>query len=1403
MAEGSNDDKAGAQVRLRSYQQEMLDESLQRNVIVALDTGSGKTHIAIARIQAELDRSGDSKLVWFMTPNKALSEQQHLVVQQHLPAYHIRCLTGADDVDKWTEQRVWDAFLTGVHMVVGTPAVLADALSHGFIKISRLSLCIFDEAHRCTKGHPMNQIMRDFYYPAKLAGHLVPHILGLSASPVMSTKDKDKDLRSIESNLDATIVTPRRYRDELDVFLHRPTLLKVLYESEDLNNDPHQSSSCFAALMKESRTYDFSQDPYVQELQERSDARAAKHLKEAFTKRKTYCAEQLKAFCSRAQALQEQLGGQMTEWFVNTCIQRFVSELDEGLTSFPDMSQKEKHHLAAVLIRVQRSAPGLGTAMCIEPSNMSNKAAELIAYLHQHHATDFRSIVFVEQRAVVKALAHMLRSIPEIAGLYNIGTFMGTSTSSNRKATIADLADMREQASDLDAFRSGAINLMIATNVLEEGIDVPACNGVICFDLPMNLISFVQRRGRARMADSRYVLFVASSDLKADPARFQKLEEQMKLAYMDEHREPPSADEREDDEGLAAMKYKVESTGAMLTTDNAKSHLQHFCAVSSRHTNRYVDARPEYGTHEKARTKTWTASVTLPTFVHHSLRTANSYSIWRSEAAAVKDAAFMAYTALHRAGLVNNNLLPIVQDFGPEPGVTHRDQPSIVTVSERSSSLRRLAQCAHSRDAQWHAADIMLTRGTELVTAMTLWLPALLSQQATTDLYWNTIETYTVIIRPCEPDQPVQEATIAHLASTIRSMLQCLFATRMSSELEGLPFLLDPGSAIGRIEGPEPAIRYFSTANGSTEPGLIRVASQQNKAYMFRELRRMPSEEGADKGEADGEIVVTAFPKRRDFLHKPIEQDQVSAAYTAKQAFPIIECTVDLLPAKYAQFVAFLPSILHRIDVTLLAEQLATSVLQPVGFTSSVLVEEAISAPSAQEQADYNRLEYLGDSILKICTALQVSAQHPIWPEAYLSAEKDRVVRNSNLAQAAIDAGLDQYILTKPFTGSKWRPPCVSELLAQPTDQKRQMSSKILADVVEALIGAALVDSGLSKAYSCIRTLLSKEEWWDHTLIFETLLTGVEGERLASLDSLQDLIGHRFTSAALLTEAITHVSYPQNASGLSYERLEFLGDAVLDLIVTPKLHAHHCKLRHWELHHMHEAVVNAHFLAYCCMSMVGNAQKFDVQVTSGRPQVRQGVRRYHLHDFLRGSNVVLKAKQTSVSRFDKLRASIEGSLAAGQTYPWVDLIAMHAEKMISDMVESILGALYLDTRGDLAACEGFLEKLGVLPMMRRMLESGMNTTHPKERLGILADQDEVSYASEQVHDQGQGIMLWRCLVKMGAGEVARADGCISREEAEVRAADEAVGILIEQGMSGGEREKRKFEKEGAMVEKGA
>ncbi|XP_023581029.1 ATP-dependent RNA helicase DHX58 isoform X1 [Trichechus manatus latirostris] len=68
---------------------------------------------------------------------------------------------------------------------------------------------------------------------------------------------------------------------------------------------------------------------------------------------------------------------------------------------------------------------------------------------------------------------------------------------------------MRDQQEVIRKFRVGILNLLVATSVAEEGLDIPHCNVVVRYGLLTNEISMVQARGRARAGQSVYA-FVAA-----------------------------------------------------------------------------------------------------------------------------------------------------------------------------------------------------------------------------------------------------------------------------------------------------------------------------------------------------------------------------------------------------------------------------------------------------------------------------------------------------------------------------------------------------------------------------------------------------------------------------------------------------------------------------------------------------------------------------------------------------------------------------------------------------------------------------------------------------------------------------------------------------------------------------
>ncbi|KAF1812933.1 ATP-dependent helicase dcl2 [Eremomyces bilateralis CBS 781.70] len=1362
MALGDVSTAGQGQIRTRSYQMEMFERSMKGNVIVAMDTGSGKTHIALLRIMAELERCGPDKLLWFLAPGVALCNQQFKTISSQLPSVRMRVLVGSDNVDRWSEQRIWDAALQGVRVVFSTHAVLADALSHGFIKMAQLALLVFDEAHHCTKQHPANKIMRDFYHPAKAskASNSVPHILGLSASPV--AKSNINDLGTIEANLDAVSVTPRINRQELLKHVHQPKAIKLEYEHA-LRKLCALQSPAYCALMKLCDVF----SP-LDEL-----------------------GKQLETFSRKATHIYDELGPWGAEYFIleSVAVLKKGGEMDSFGYAFSSGGQDLRAHLLAKLAPIVHSSkPEDATKMDDLP--ISPKVELLISFLAKQDPEVCAGLIFVEQRAVVYVLSRLLSIHPQTRSRFRCATFVGESSWGKRKLKLNELVDIKAQKETLLEFRTGVKNLVVATKAMEEGIDISACNLVVGFDPPKTLKSFIQCRGRARHEESSYIIMLAKGDSRAKADKWEALEEELIRIYQNEARMQQELAAIEEIDEKIDYKLKAPSTGAMLTANSMIAHVHHFCNLLPKEP--YVDYKPEFTFHEDT-SHLITATLTLPNGVNAAVRTTVGKKAWRTERAAMKDAAFHAYEKLYKADLLNENLLPLPHGWHlTQHDQEEQDRPAVLDVSPQLDPWIDLAEAWQSPD--FHEARIsILDQTSNQELRMVLITPSAIPEIPRFDLYWNPQSTLTAGI--------ASKGRIGRLEKDPRQLLSfreatnaCHAAARrsdVSHEYSDYIALFAPDMTQTQLStwlplcrGSRNAIDVYRTGAGNPD-GIVTVAAKGYARYIpIRWIVSSASASESGPSEESIEIDCRRLPKRQNFLlpeHNWKSQAINPGLQERKiRMFSAHECTMDTIPFVYAQFGLFIPAILQHIEVYSVAERVRTTVLKSIPFQGLEHIVAAITAPSKRWTSNYQRLEFIGDTVLKYTVSIQLYTDHPTWPEGYLSSKRDSLVSNSRLLKAAKAKGLERFIMTEQFKGGKFSPLRVSEALdPMKAKEGRTVSTKVIADVVEALIGAAYVEFQHDEARKCINLFLP--EIRAKAPILKRPGVPVSPGSHSHLNEIEALIGYSFLDRSILLEAVTHPAGSTDAHTESYQRLEYLGDAVLDMVVVSILETHEPDLSESEMTLCKHALVNGDFLGFLCLETTLERDKIDIiEHTRGNFMENRSTDRIQLCMYMRHrSKQVWEAQAACSDRHLHLRKEIKRALESGSSFPWVLLERLRPDKFFSDIIESIIGAIFVDSSGDLGLVRQFVEKIGLMNYTNRLMKEKVDVLHPKTALHLMRPNATIDL--EVKPDEGETLF---CEVSVGGARVCTVRNCLNKDEAKAAGAEQACKILASESMEG-------------------
>ncbi|KAF8074170.1 hypothetical protein FPV67DRAFT_791384 [Lyophyllum atratum] len=1450
----------------RGYQQEMLEESLRSNIIIALDTGSGKTHIAVLRMKIEAERQ-PTKISWFLAPTVALCEQQRNVIRVSIPV-SVGLISGSLEPDQWKNAALWRKVLVTHRIMVTTPQVLLDALRHSYISLGRdISLLIFDEAHHAVDNHPYNRIMKEFYFNLPLQKSVIsvdaqrPSVLGLTASPIYGG-NVEKAFRTIEENLDSMIRAPRRHRDELAKFVHRPVFRHVMYEPADELDPPFSTN--LASLCSIIDTLNIENDPYVHSLRQQLSRatrgtaeyhRLDQKLSKVILKEDSFTHKGLKDFARTAGVICEDLGAWAADWYVWEVIEHAKRAANPFNNIITTWKNKEKEYLLGIIERIAVLPVSFYPDDVLEET--SDKVRALIETLlsekldSEAENESYSGLVFVQRRDTVLALAELLEHHPFTSGLFKFGRLLGTSDNAQRHSFLDITRTMLKESHEdtLMDFKIGEKTVIISTAVAEEGIDIQACGSVIRWDPPQNMASWAQSRGRARRERSTYtMMFAQGGKDQLNVSKWQNLEREMIALYNDPSREVPEESDLATEEDDYELEFRVPSTGALLTLHSAVSHLSHFCAVIP--NGAHADNRPLYdidppeipeGWHAfDNRTRSgiaayggpWGSKVTLPRSLPIPNREFETERIYSTRISAHRHAAFIAYRALYHAELLNEHLLPITSIV--EPHLEDEVKEMLKDVEKRAGMANVAIQMnpwAGNDDdtGAWYAYELDIS-GLPPLHLFTLSQHISLPNHEGPVLYRTGQDPVSTRVRYLGQASQ-SDPGLGKAREYTRMLFWTLNGSRMTWDNLDFSYLFAPTeldahwetrrswlSGINASLDHSHADEFFASASRfgekfsyPTDLSIVRNGFQFAKGFHFMAWRYEPlcQEEEEElrayyERFADLEItypllVVKPLPPRTNFLIPTPPKSEPSPAPLAVKHLHLLprHSAITLLSHAETEYAFLLPSILRSLSLSITVTTMRESlfIASPLYNIPHPLLVTAMTSGAAGEQSNYQRLETLGDTVLKFVVAIQLLAEYPLWHEGYLSRKKDHAVSNVRLAKEDITKGLYRWIIRDQMLGKKWKPSyltpeaMVEHDVVMPVDEKvgpkkkpkqrQQLSTKVLADVVESLIGAAYLHGGFDLGYECAKFFDLGLKWQPLPARIETMLSRVANhDNLPSqLGDVERILGYTFRHKLLLIEALTHVSYEQNLHTSSYERMEFLGDSVLDMIVTDYLY--HAPGKNYSPGHIFlrkSAMVNAHILAYICLSC-----STTIDATMPGPQQGGGIALqpnteiiYLWQCLLHSSPRILEDLRNTFARYRRRQSEIESSLKEGTLFPWAELLRLQAPKFFSDIVESLIGAAFLDSNGDLDVARDVMRNLGLFQILERIVTDDVDVLHPVSRLSLWASKHdkELEY---QYHKEKGNVS---CAIVVDGVEECRSTevyhGRASQEEVKYMAAEEAI-----------------------------
>jgi endoribonuclease Dicer len=710
-----------------------------------------------------------------------------------------------------------------------------------------------------------------------------------------------------------------------------------------------------------------------------------------------------------------------------------------------------------------------------------------------------------------------------------------------------------------------------------------------------DMVGYVQSRGRARRATSTFVVMVQQNNT-SEIENYRSLSERephIKSLYQSGDfkslsvPERGQSDEEEDSNDYVyptdlakRERFVVPSTGAILTYNMAIGLLGHLCALIPCDAFTRVQ-KPRYS-------GVFASTVRLPpTLPLHPAYLVYEGPPKHSKKEAKRAAAFKAVKALYALGVFDDNLLPahgkaeakIDKDPGEGDDVTHVPEIMDVVVVNPWTLGSELWSHPVSMDGKRVAGVVT---GTQLPPAKLVWEGTtlimggaelvhldtheeyqkrkLMQEYTDLGLWWRVsarprpapLSCYLVPLVPnsCQPDFQAMEHLLMQpygssdwVGMDERAYDHTLVMNNMQ---HGRPFLLQK-------------IRFDLTPLSEPSTGSREAGFQtywQHYQWLLRKRRGCTIEIPT----AGPLIEVVLMPRQtsRSYQLLPrdtsVDVDMAPADDARPFLFPMVSTSIFSMSEEMFSLFALFPRLLHRVQDVWRARSARLGLDLPPILDDHLI--EATTLPAAAAGFNNQRLETLGDSVLKLCASVHLYNKFPHYHEGQLDNLRQRSISNRTLMFRAKTIGLEHYLSVEGQNVKTWPTvvaddsPSRQDWARSDRSVKRRIARRSLQDCMEAIIGAGYLSGGIPMALQVGAALglnFGGPVPW-HLRYPPSSNIQPAGVGYAKL---QDALGYDFQHTELLQEALTHPSFW--SGGKSYQRLEFLGDGTAFIVAMTGL----------------------------------------------------------------------------------------------------------------------------------------------------------------------------------------------------------------------------------------------------------